>query len=506
MALPTIQAGVPVQSTLADWTDFFVHGDPDDDDVNGFAGFVADVQSLASANSYTGLEVQVFGRGFVWVGNLLTEVATNFDPSRATGDRLVTIARLNNVTPNPGKNSTIAMRFEGLGGTDISGRRYRYVPNGSVWLAPSSTVANANGVALFEAVAVDSGPVEALAAPSSQWEQVTVRADTTSIESTAPAVIGVAPWDTETLRANATPASILAGNIVGIERELRNVAGTTDVDPLVNRKLVINADGVAPKTIEWVVEGGTDLDVATVLLTTMSSMQMQGNTTLVVSGFKDPAIWTRPTRIRVQAEITLTEGELGLPTNVQTVVAQAIGDLVNGLGRGLDVLLIDIAAAALTALGPGAAGTIAVKLRVFGGVFGVADISVTKRQRAIAFSDPQPAIITGTKMQPFNLIDGENIDISVNGGAPFSAFMTSGDFDISAASAADVANVINEAAGSDGIVAAVSVGMLDLRTLLTGPGTSLEILGSSAPGLLTTLGLSVGTVSGTVGDIEVVVV
>lgn len=114
--------------------------------------------------------------------------------------------------------------------------------------------------------------------------------------------------------------------------------------------------------------------------------------------------------------------------------------------------------------------------------------------------DAGPAVTTGGATEPFSITNGWKLDLQINGGATQSFT-----FDGSETTADDVADLINAtaigfSAADDGS------GAVELTTDRLGTSAEIEILNTSTGSLLTELGLSAGSDTGTgdVADIDAV--
>lgn len=102
----------------------------------------------------------------------------------------------------------------------------------------------------------------------------------------------------------------------------------------------------------------------------------------------------------------------------------------------------------------------------------------------------------GNQAETYNITNGHQLDVQVDGGATQSVVFTTGDFpDITQVTLAQLFAFIN--AETTGLTASASGGFLRMTSDTKGTDSVVEIMNTSTAGLLTVLGLSVGT--GTVG-------
>jgi flagellar hook protein FlgE len=112
------------------------------------------------------------------------------------------------------------------------------------------------------------------------------------------------------------------------------------------------------------------------------------------------------------------------------------------------------------------------------------------------FEEATAATILGTNTEPFALADGMTLSIAVDGGAPVTVTFNAVDFaDITNATAAEVAAVINAQAGSAGLTASDVGGAVEIRSNTTGTASALAVTdGTGGPAAV--LGLSTAPVTG----------
>jgi hypothetical protein len=269
---------------------------------------------------------------------------------------------------------------------------------------------------------------------------------------------------------------------------------------------------VPGKSNEALVEEGSDADVAQAVLDSYSDTAgFYGTTTAsaFISGVAYSVSFTRVTRVRVEWAVTIntTGAETSLPDNAITVVIGALGIYTNTtLTRGLDVQPAEGAAAIRSALPVGSipAAGLTITVAYFGGAFVGTPLVIGYRERARTDTEPQSAEILGTTTQPFNITAGDVLVLAVNGGSAQAVTFVVSDFAvISSATALEVATAINNR--TSGIEAGTEQGALVLRSETTGATSSLQVLTSTA-GLLLVLGISLGTVNGSDGDIAVTII
>jgi len=140
-----------------------------------------------------------------------------------------------------------------------------------------------------------------------------------------------------------------------------------------------------------------------------------------------------------------------------------------GETEGLQVAVVDDQGRFLGLLNVGAGYNEGAELEIAGGVsvsFGAGELHAAEAL---------------TPAEPFALVDGAELTLSIDGGPPVTVTFAAGDFaDISQATAAEVAEVIGEA---EDINAEVIDGAVMIRPIAGGPGRTLTLGGSAAAAL-----------------------
>ena len=127
-----------------------------------------------------------------------------------------------------------------------------------------------------------------------------------------------------------------------ITGDVSSVSGVTHVHVFENDADGTDEDGLPPHSIEVVVLGGTDNDVAQAILDSKGAgIQDYGassGTATDVEGNSETVYFTRPTEVSIYVDVELTK-DADYPTDGDTQVKTAIVDHGNALGVGDDVVL-----------------------------------------------------------------------------------------------------------------------------------------------------------------------
>ena len=491
-----------------------------DTTAGAFAALQARVRSLfdgdlvITQDSTLGKLLIVFAEAAVANQQFLATVADALALSQSTGVQLINLGELNGVQPLGATRSTIPLKLGGAPGLDVGDKRVRYNPTGAIFRTPVGTTL-LGGTALVTGVAEETGPVLALTGDASVWTIVDGVSGWTAASSTGDALVGRAAESQEEFRTRAQQAAKNNGAATepATEEALAAVDGVTKVRVLNNRGPIVDADGVAGFTVEAIFTGGEAPAIGLALFYVLGlSTPTQGDEVVQVTdpidGEVSPFYFSRSKVIRVVYRITLDTAGAEKPLDedaVGRVVAAVVG-YTDALGDGIDVVPTVAAALALAALTPGTVTGGLGEAARFGAVVSPATLQINKREITTTFGTAQAAV-TVAAVEPYNLIAGENLDLAIDGSTVVSAVFAVEDFAvISAATAAEVAAVINTALGNALVPGVASSAALTLviSSTSTGASSSVSVVGSTAPTVLTALGLVVGVVTGTNTDVEVI--
>jgi hypothetical protein len=472
--------------------------------------------------SYTGRQNPIIARRIVETQQLIGEIVSLISLNNAQGRFLDFIGTMFSEPRNGPQPATIPARLYGTPNFNVGDRRVRYLRNSTIWRSPMGLLIGATGYVDTDLVSdivgttlSNGSPIEAFQDGSDQWVIVDSNSNFLFVESTADYSAGTAIEGAESyrIRLGLAGQSSGTGTEPGVRRGITRVAGTGAVVDN-NRLLGVNANGVSGKSIEVIVDQGTDAAVAQAVYDTYSDTAgFFGTTTAYAvdrNGNSVEVKFTRATRVDIEWDVTIdtTGAEVELPDNAVSLVQTALSNYTNiALIIGLDVVPEEGEAVVRNALPTGSipAGNLTVEVGLKGGVLGSTTIPITSRERAYTNAAAQSATLTGTTSQPFNLFATYILQLAVNGGNMQEVIMEVTDFAvISAATAFEVATIINNR--MSGLVAGSTNGSLTIRSSTTGSGSSVEVGVGSTPGLLTALGLSFGTEFGSDGDIAVTII
>ena len=418
-------------------------------------------------------------------------------------DRLATIT---GDLPRQGPSqSTIAARLTGTPGTVCTNKLVRYVPNGTLWRTPGIDATIGGGGTVDVVLrAEDDGPISA-AENSSDWEIVTVTTGWSAVESLSGLQIGELEEDDPTFRARLVASeSVARGTEQAVYAALLRVPGVTQVTVDNNRTLVTNANGVPGKSVEALVVGGSDEEVADALFAVLcADTGTFGNTTVEVERPDGRPFDVRFSRIEevqcyVTVTLTATGAEEDLPTDYEAQVRAAVAARAAALAPGQDLHAAWFVGTIVDALPTNAVVNVAVVFDLDPGGAGAPTLALTNRQRAAISNAATPGQTTGTVAQPYAITGGWQLVLAVDGGGDQTIVFAGG----GAMTAQDVADEIMLTL--TGATASNMLGRVKIASDTTGATSSIEIKAGSTAALLAALGLTTGTYTGADNDIVAV--
>lgn len=469
-----------------------------------------------SPQGYTGREIPIISRSIVQLQNLTADTITSLDIDSAQGRFLDNLGTLLDEPRKSATKSKVNAELTGAPNLDVGDKRVRYKRNDSLWRTPVGAVLGANGRLKTVLEAVETGVVQAFEDSTAQWVIVDEVSGWTFVESTADAIEG-SPLETDPVfreRLKLAGKSSGVGTLPGVQRALRAVPGNVSARVLNNRNIAIPVNGVPGKRVEAVIEGGTDDDIGQAIIDSYGGTDgLTGSTEVSVpDAFGNPRImrFTRLDRIDVIFKITVdtTGADSALPEDAASTMINVVADRTNALAEGVDVTPDDTEAVIRAAFESGAipAGQVIVLIGLkSSGVVVPAPLVIQIRERARTTQGVQAGGVVGTETQTFGFIVTWQLQLNVDGGNVQQVTWAASDFaDTGAATALEIATVIN--LQTTGLTSGSQNGALAFVSDTLGAASSITILPASTPALLTELGLTAGTFSGTDGDIEVTII
>ena len=289
------------------------------------------------------------------MGTLQLEYA-NRSPLTAVGVALDTLLKDNGMTRKPATYSTCLLVITGNAGTVISNGFVTDV-NGNVWALPAVTVIGDEGVISITATCQTSGAITAL--PGSITSITTPQYGWLSVTNEVAAVVGL-PYETDaqfkarqSLSTRLASHTMLAGTFAGIAA-VENVTRYN-----VHENSTNYFDGKSPAhSIAAVVEGGTDLDVATAIFANRGigcdtyGVGEYGVTVTVIDPDTLASMdisFFRPNYIPIYVEMHITK-LVGYTDAITGQIKQALADYLNSLQIGQNLTISALYGAALAVM------------------------------------------------------------------------------------------------------------------------------------------------------------
>lgn len=350
------------------------------------------------ADSQDGQLVAAFAQALFDSATVGAANYNSFSPATAKGVGLARVVKINGLRKLVPSNSTVELT--------IVGQAFTTITNGIAqdslsqqWLLPATVVIPSGGSITVTATAQNAGAVQALAntittifTPTQGWQ---------TVNNAAAATVGAPVESDAALRARqavstANPSlTVLEGSTGAIE----NVAGVTQVQPYDNSTASTDANGIPAHMVSFVVEGGTDTDVANAIaLHKTPGVGTYGSTsvpTLDKNGVPITINFYRPTVATIGVKITLRALTSWITSN-ETIIADAVSAFIQAIkigGQNLGAGSFGVSFSQLfgVAYVPGsvASGSFiieSIQLKKNGGAYSAADVALLFNE--IATCDP----------------------------------------------------------------------------------------------------------------------
>lgn len=310
----------------------------------------------------------------------------NRSPATASGAALDTLVAINGLQRQPATASTATVTLTGTAGAVISGGAVQQVSTGYLWSLPASVTIGSDGTAEALATCQVLGPTVAvpgdlsiIATPTAGWVSVT---------NAAAADLGRAVETDAELRARqalsvANPSQTIIESLTG---GLASVPGVSLVRVYQNDTNETDANGLPPHSIEAVVQGGADYDIAyQINLRKDDGVSTNGEESVDVvdtAGQTHTIKFSRPedTPIYVSINLQKLPGYKGADS-----IKNAVTAYINALGIGEDVYTSAVLVAAMASMTSISNPEFNIKTLTLGtspSPSGSEDISITYRAKA----------------------------------------------------------------------------------------------------------------------------
>jgi uncharacterized phage protein gp47/JayE len=265
-----------------------------------------------------------------------------FDPTSAQGVWQSRLAIVMNKRRQDAVNSsvTLSITADGSGATVLAGFQVSNSAGDVTFQTTEDLVIAPSGTDTVEVVSIDAGPVEALAGTLVIIKTPVFGA--ASVTNTFDANIGRLRETDPALRIRMlASSSSSSATKIGLEAALGEIDGVISRRVEVNTTDIIDADGIPPKSVFPIVDGGADSEIAQALITagTAAGIGYAEPTdipaaTIVSGGCTDPvtgqvqtAYWARPDDIQVYVDVNINklvdypaDGDTRVANNIQAWV------------------------------------------------------------------------------------------------------------------------------------------------------------------------------------------
>ena len=272
----------------------------------------------------------------------------NRSPGTAIGTALDALVAINGIARQPATASTATVTLTGTPGATISGGAVQQASTGYLWSLPATVTIGLGGTVDALATCQQLGPVVAI--PGDLSIIGTPTAGWTSVTNADAADIGRAVETDAELRARqklsvANPSQTILESLTG---GLAAVPGVSMVRVYENDTNSTDANGLPPHSIEAVVEGGDDYDIAYQLNLRkddgVSTNGTESETVIDAMGQSHEIKFSRPEQTPIYVSLTIKKllGYKGADS-----IKQAVADYINALGIGEDVYSAGVIVAAM---------------------------------------------------------------------------------------------------------------------------------------------------------------
>jgi len=275
---------------------------------------------------------------------LIEDAYNAFNPDGVTGVQQDNLVELNGINRLPATSTTAALDLVGLANLVIPAGVIVATATGVQFAIPNQVQLDGAGIATgVPSNAVIAGNVAALAGTITTI--VTAISGWTSVTNPADAIPGTNEETDSDLRVRRQASVAFPSQSIldGIFAAISNVAGVESVTVLENDTNVVDSNGQDPHSVQAVVKGGADQDIADALFFKKAAgISTVGTTTIAVvdtQGISHDINFQRPVEIDIFVIVNVTQ-TTGYPVTGDADITQAIIDYANGdliAGRGFGV-------------------------------------------------------------------------------------------------------------------------------------------------------------------------
>lgn len=266
----------------------------------------------------------------------IAEIAYNaFNPSAVTKKTQDNLYQLNGIKRLAASPSTVQLTITGTPNTLIpEGSEVSTTDNEVTFATDIDLIIPSGGEGTVFSTAIETGPLSALAGtvtvinePITGWDSVTNDADAT---------LGTNEETDPEFRARRVRSTSIAARAVidAIYAAVANVPGVTQLTVLDNKTLVVDSNGLLPKSTGVIVVGGDDNAIAQAYFDkNPAGIATNGDTIINVpddQNIPHEIRFQRPTEVDIYVIVNLTVSA-EYPVNGDDLIKQAIVDYANGV-------------------------------------------------------------------------------------------------------------------------------------------------------------------------------
>jgi uncharacterized phage protein gp47/JayE len=310
-------------------------------------------QAIYGATTYLGNDAS----DYQWVSAVALKLNDNMglcqlaynsrSPLTAVGVDLDLIVKLNGIARLSSTASQVLLQLSGTPGTIINNGLVSDI-NGFIWSLPASVTIGGGGTVNAQALCQSSGAISA-AANTITTPVGGFTAGWTGVTNPSPAIVGTPPEADSALRARQSISVALPSStrLAGTQAEIEAVEGVTRVNVLENQTSVTDSFGNESHSLSCVVEGGTDLAVATAIYVNRGigpNTQGMTATTETIVPVTDPDTgnvtdigFARPTYVPIYVSLSVHGLTSAFNTAVQAAIVTALTNYLNDLEIGEEV-------------------------------------------------------------------------------------------------------------------------------------------------------------------------
>lgn len=284
---------------------------------------------------------QLVGLSTGWFDSLwqlLEAVYASRYPDSASGASLVGVCAITGTVQEVPTYSTVIVTASGTAGAVVpSGTRFS-VKNGAQFTSTADATIGQGGTVAIACTAVEVGPNIAPAGTLTQID--TPVAGLSGVTNPLDAVPGRGVESDQHLRSRREEELRSQGlaAVEAVRDRMLGVAGVTSCFVFENPTDFTNADGLPPHSIEVLVLGGLDADVALQLWRSKGDgIQTHGRTTVQLKdsqGFPQQVSFSRPDRVLIWVDVVVQRGPNVTPGTLVSQVQETLIDLVQGRTPG----------------------------------------------------------------------------------------------------------------------------------------------------------------------------